>query len=389
MVPTGNSNKDMKKELKVIISGGGTGGHIFPAISIANAIKETRPDAQILFVGAKGKMEMEKVPAAGYEIIGIPARGLKRPLYSPSNISVAIDYLKCQKMAKKIIKEFRPNLIVGVGGYASAAIVSMGSKMGIPVLLQEQNSFAGLVNRKNGKKADKICVAYDGMERFFPKEKIINTGNPIRKDIDKATAAQKEEGYRFYNLSPDKKTLFVVGGSLGCRTLNECMKKAISENALFGKASDPHDEYQVIWQCGKIYKDEVDRFMEGKNEPNVYYSDFIQRMDLAYAVADVVVSRAGAGTISELCVAGKCTVFVPSPVVAEDHQTHNAMALVNKEAALLIKDAEAMEKLIPCVRNLFAQTGKIGMYEENISRLAKKNAAAEIAKECLELAEKR
>ena len=368
----------MKKELKVIISGGGTGGHIFPAISIANAIREARPDAQILFVGAKGKMEMEKVPAAGYEIMGIPARGLKRPLYSPSNISVAIDYLRCQAKAKKIIKEFKPNLVVGVGGYASAAIVSMGARMGIPVLLQEQNSFAGLVNRKNGKNADKICVAYDGMERFFPKEKIINTGNPIRKDIDKATAEQKQQGYELYNLSPDKKTVFVVGGSLGCRTLNECMKLIVGKT-----------DYQIIWQCGKIYKEEIDKFMEGKNIPNVYYSDFIQRMDLAYAVADVVVSRAGAGTISELCVAGKCTVFVPSPVVAEDHQTHNAMALVEKQAALMVKDAQALEELVPCVEQLLAEPEKIKMYEENICKLAKKNAATDIAKECLKLAETR
>ncbi len=378
----------MEQELKVIISGGGTGGHIFPAISIANAIKEARPDAKILFVGAKGKMEMEKVPAAGYEIIGIPARGLKRPLYSPSNISVAIDYLRCRRMAKKIIKEFRPNLAVGVGGYASAATVSMASKMGIPVLLQEQNSFAGLVNRKNGKNADKICVAYDGMERFFPKDKILITGNPIRKDINKATPAQKEEGYRYYKLSPEKKTVFVVGGSLGCRTLNECMKKAIGETNLFKPALDGSQEYQVIWQCGKIYKEETDRFMGGRNEPNVYYSDFIQRMDLAYAVADIVVSRAGAGTISELCVAGKCTIFVPSPVVAEDHQTHNAMALVNKQAAMLVKDANALEELIPCIEKLLADEKKINMYQENISALAKKNAAAEIAQECFKLAEK-
>lgn len=377
----------MKKELKVIISGGGTGGHIFPAISIANAIKEARPDAHILFVGAKGKMEMEKVPAAGYEIIGIPARGLKRPLYSLSNISVALDYLKCQSLAKKIIKDFRPNLIVGVGGYASAAIVSMGAKMGIPVLLQEQNSFAGLVNRKNGKNADKICVAYDGMERFFPAEKILNTGNPIRKDIEKATPQQKGEGYRFYNLSPCKKTIFVVGGSLGCRTLNECMKKAVSQGNLFKDESEGGKGYQVIWQCGKIYKDEIAKFMEGRDEKNVYWSDFIQRMDLAYAAADVVVSRAGAGTISELCVAGKCTIFVPSPVVAEDHQTHNAMALVNKGAALLVKDSEAIDELIPCVESLLADSGRIGGYEENILKLAKKNAAADIAAECLKLAE--
>ena len=375
---------EMKKELRVIISGGGTGGHIFPAISIANAIKEARPDAQILFVGALGKMEMEKVPAAGYEIKGIPARGLKRPLYSPSNISVAIDYLKCKALAKKIIREFKPNLVVGVGGYASAAIVGSAAKMGIPVLLQEQNSFAGLVNRKNAKDAAKICVAYDGMERFFPKERILNTGNPIRKDIDKATPEQKAKGYEYYNLSPQKKTVFVVGGSLGCRTLNECMKKAVAEGKLFGG----ENEYQVIWQHGKIYKEEIDAFMKGKETEGVYYSDFIQRMDLAYAVADVVVSRAGAGTISELCVAEKCTVFVPSPVVAEDHQTHNAMALVNKGAAMIVKDAAATEELLPCLEALLKDEAKIKELEKNIGTLAKKDAAATIAQECLKLAEK-
>ncbi len=374
----------MKENLKVIISGGGTGGHIFPAISIANAIKEARPDAQILFVGALGKMEMEKVPAAGYEIKGIPARGLKRPLYSLSNISVAIDYLRCKSIARKIIREFKPNLVVGVGGYASAAIVGSAGKMGIPVLLQEQNSFAGLVNRKNAKDASKICVAYDNMERFFPKEKILITGNPIRKDIDKATPEQKAQGYSFYNLSPQKKTVFVVGGSLGCRTLNECMKKAVSEGKLFGGENG----YQVIWQHGKIYKDEIDSFMKEKEIPGVYYSDFIQRMDLAYAVADVVVSRAGAGTISELCVAQKCTIFVPSPVVAEDHQTHNAMALVNKGAALIVKDAAAIEELLPCLEELLKDEAKIKGLEENIGTLAKKDAAAVIAQECLKLAEK-
>lgn len=368
----------MSKEIKVIISGGGTGGHIFPAISIANAIKEAQPGARILFVGAKGRMEMERVPAAGYKIIGIPARGLKRPLYSPSNISVALDYIKCQRLAKGIIKDFKPDLIVGVGGYASAAIVSMGKKCGVPVLLQEQNSFAGLVNRKNGKNADKICVAYDGMERFFPKEKIINTGNPIRKDIDVATPQQREEGYKFYNLSPDKKTIFVVGGSLGCRTLNECMKKCVESGTLLG-------EHQIIWQCGKFYKEEIDKFMQGRKVENLFYSDFIQRMDLAYAAADIVVSRAGAGTISELCVAQKCTIFVPSPMVAEDHQTHNAMALVNKDAALLVKDANAVEELIPCIEKLLKNPGQIEELERNIGTLAKKNAAKDIAQECLKL----
>ncbi len=373
------------ESIRVIISGGGTGGHIFPAISIANGIREIDPGAEILFVGASGRMEMERVPAAGYKIIGIPAQGLKRPLYNPANILVAWNYLKCMAKAKRIIKEFKPDLVVGVGGYASAAIVGVASKMGIPTLLQEQNSFAGLVNRKNGKNADKICVAYEGMERFFPKEKIILTGNPIRKDISAPTPQMKEEGYRYYNLDPEKKTLFVVGGSLGCRTLNECMMEEITRGNLFGKGSET-GEYQVIWQCGKIYKEEVDNFMKGKERNNIFYSDFIKRMDLAYSVADIVVSRAGAGTISELCVAGKCTIFVPSPVVAEDHQTHNAMALVKNQAAVMVKDAEAKEKLFPNVTMLFENEELIGELERNIAKMAKREATAVIAKECMKLA---
>ena len=369
--------------LKVIISGGGTGGHIFPAISIANAIKEINPQAEFLFVGATGRMEMERVPAAGYKIKGIPAKGLKRPLYSPSNIKVAFDYLRCLAMAKKIIKEFQPNVVVGVGGYASAAIVSAASKSGIPTLLQEQNSFAGLVNRKNGKSVDKICVAYEGMERFFPKDKIILTGNPIRKDIGPATEELKKEGFAHYNLCPDKKTIFVVGGSLGCRTLNEWMKKEITGGTLFNG-----QDCQVVWQCGKFYKEEIDSFMKGNTNGNIYYSDFIKRMDLAYAVADIVISRAGAGTISELCAAGKCTVFVPSPVVAEDHQTHNAMALVNKDAALMVKDSEAVEKLTGCVNGLIENKEQIASYERNILSLAKTDAAKVIAQECIKLGNK-
>lgn len=374
----------MESQLRVIISGGGTGGHIFPAISIANALKQERPDAEILFVGALGRMEMEKVPAAGYKIIGIPARGLKRPIYSPSNIGVAIDYLKCKIKAKKIIKEFKPNLVVGVGGYASAAIVSVAANCSIPVLLQEQNSFAGIVNKQNGKKADKICVAYDNMERFFPKEKIILTGNPIRKDIVKATDELKKQGYEFYKLNPDKKTIFVVGGSLGCRTLNECVMQELEKGDMF-KPTEGSGEYQIIWQCGKFYKEDVDAFMKQRIEPNVYYSDFIQRMDLAYAVADIVISRAGAGTISELCVAEKCTIFVPSPMVAEDHQTHNAMALVNKDAAIHIKDAKAKEELFVCVKELIDNKEAIERYQNNIGKLAKKDAAKQIALECLKL----
>lgn len=374
------------KELRIIISGGGTGGHIFPAISIASAIKTKRPGAVLLFVGASGKMEMEKVPQAGYEIIGIPARGLKRPLYSPSNIGVLIDYFKCKRRAKQIIKDFRPDLAVGVGGYASAAIVSAAESRGIPVVLQEQNSFAGLVNRKNAAKATKICVAYDGMERFFPKEKIIFTGNPIRREIKASTPQLKEEGYKFYNLLPDKKTVFVVGGSLGCRTLNEWMKKELLNGKLFG---GKECEYQVIWQCGKYYKAEIESFMNGRGSRNVVWSDFIKRMDLAYAIADVVISRAGAGTISELCEAGKCTIFVPSPMVAEDHQTHNAMALVNKNAALLVKDSEAVEKLGSTVGSLLSDDNKRTLFETNIRALAREDSAAQIADICIDIVDKK
>lgn len=375
----------MKTPLKVIISGGGTGGHIFPAISIANALKELVADIEILFVGASGKMEMERVPAAGYKIIGIPAKGLKRPLYSLSNVLVAIDYLKCKYLASKIIKDFKPDFVVGVGGYASAAIVSCASKYKVPVLLQEQNSFAGLVNRQNGAKADRICVAYDNMERFFPKDKIVITGNPIRREIRPATEQQREEGYKFYNLDKNKKTIFVVGGSLGCKTLNDCMVEEIANGGLFKPAINGEEEYQVIWQYGKAYKEGVEEFMMNRNEPNVYCSSFIKRMDLAYAVADIVVSRAGAGTISELCAAEKCTIFVPSPHVTEDHQTHNAMALVNKNAAILVKDANAKEELFKKVYDLLKSPEKIEEYKANIAKLSKTSAAEEIAKECLKL----
>ena len=364
-------------KLKVIVSGGGTGGHIFPAISIANAIRAQVPDADILFVGASGRMEMEKVPAAGYPIKGIPARGLHRPLYSLSNIGVARDYLKCRRLAKKIVKDFKPDFVVGVGGYASAAVVSAAAALKVPVLLQEQNSFAGIVNRKNASKAAKIFVAYDNMERFFPKDRILLTGNPIRKEIVRCTPEMKEEGIRFYNLDPEKKTVFVVGGSLGCRTLNNCMKKAILEDRIKG--------FQVIWQCGKVYKKEIDEFLKSNPHECVCCTDFISRMDLAYAAADIVVSRAGAGTISELCVAGKCTVFVPSPNVAEDHQTHNAMSLVNKDAAMIVKDAEAESKLMDTIDALIADPEKRQNLEKNILLLAKPNAGKEIADECLKL----
>ncbi len=362
---------------RVIISGGGTGGHIFPALSIANALRESEPSAEILFVGASGRMEMEKVPAAGYKIIGIPARGLKRPLYSLSNIGVALDYLRCRRLAKKIIKDFRPDFVVGVGGYASAAVVGAAAGRRIPVLLQEQNSFAGIVNRKNGGKATKICVAYDGMERFFPKENIILTGNPVRKEIVRCTEEMRNEGIKFYNLDPVRKTIFIVGGSLGCRTLNECMKDAVAKNSF--------REYQVIWQCGKVYKKEIDDFLAAHPHDNIFCTDFIGRMDLAYAASDIVVSRAGAGTISELCIAGKCTVFVPSPNVSEDHQTHNAMALVNKNAAEIVKDSEARQVLAGKVLELLAAPERREELESNILALARPDAAEVIARECMKL----
>lgn len=367
--------------MKAIISGGGTGGHIFPAISIANAMKQLDAGVEILFVGATGRMEMERVPAAGYRIEGIPAKGLKRPLYSPANILIAIDYVKCLFKARKILKRFKPDIAIGVGGYASAAIVAAAAKRGIPVLLQEQNSFAGLVNRKNGKSAGKICVAYEGMERFFPKEKIVITGNPVRNDIRRPTAEQRLEGLKYYNLSPEKKTIFVVGGSLGCRTLNECMKKEIESGRLIRG-----ENVQFIWQCGKYYKAEIDSFMKGRENGNVFYSDFIQRMDLAYAAADIVISRAGAGTISELAIAGKCTIFVPSPMVAEDHQTHNAMALVKKDAAAIVKDSAALESLMSVAAGLLENKEKRETLEKNILEFAKPDAAMQIARYCMELA---
>lgn len=359
------------KNPRIIISGGGTGGHIFPAISIADAIKAKCPQAEILFVGATGKMEMEKVPAAGYRIIGLPVAGLQRRL-TAKNLALPVKVIKSIRRAEEIIKDFKPDVAVGVGGYASAPVLWAASRKKIPCLIQEQNSYAGLTNKILARKVDKICTAYDGMEKFFPAEKITLTGNPIRKEIVPATAEMKEEGYGFYGLDPKKKTIFVVGGSLGCSTLNKVMRKWVEDD---GEKKD----YQIIWQCGKLYKAGVDEFLSGREIPNLYCTDFIRRMDLAYASADLVISRAGAGAISELCVAGKATIFVPSPFVAEDHQTHNAMALVKKEAALMVRDDEACEKLMPMAEELLADPDRIRTFEENIVKLGKRNSAEEIA----------
>ena len=366
-------------KLKVIISGGGTGGHIFPALSIANKLKEVNPETEILFVGAEGRMEMEKVPAAGYEIIGLPIAGLQRKL-TLSNLALPFKIVKSLIMARKTLKKFSPDIAIGVGGYASAPLLWTAGLLGIPTLIQEQNGFAGLTNKIVGKKAKSICVAYEGMERFFPADRIILSGNPIRKDIVPATEQMKEEGHRFYGLDPKSKHIFIVGGSLGSRTLNEAMQAWIDNDCPGGK------DIEVIWQCGKFYKASVDKFMEdakkaGKDVSRIQHSDFIQRMDLAYAVADVVISRSGASSVSELCAAEKATIFVPSPNVTEDHQTHNAMALVNKDAALIVKDAEAQEKLMSTACGLINDPDRIALLEKNIGRLALRDAAQTIVDE--------
>lgn len=370
------------RKIKAIISGGGTGGHIFPALSIANKLKELNPETEILFVGAEGRMEMEKVPASGYEIVGLPVAGLQRKL-TLSNFALPFKVIRSVSMAKKVIKEFKPDIAIGVGGYASAPLLWAATRLGIPTLIQEQNGFAGLTNKILGKKADCICVAYDGMERFFPADKIVFTGNPIRKEIVPATEDMKKEAYSFYGLDPQKKHLFIVGGSLGSGTLNNAMKKRISEGCPGGEGM------QIIWQCGKYYKPSVDAFMKeaaekglgGETLAGILHSDFIKRMDLAYAAADVVISRSGASSISELCAAHKAAIFVPSPNVTEDHQTHNAMALVNKDAGLIVKDSEAAEKLMKTACGLIEDPERIALIEKNVAALAKTDAAMTIAEQ--------
>lgn len=374
--------------MRVIISGGGTGGHIFPAISIAGKLKELNPETEILFVGADGKMEMEKVPAAGYKIIGLPIVGLQRQLNLKNiinDIQVPFKVLSSIRKAKRIIKDFKPDVAVGVGGYASAPLLYAATRLGIPSVIQEQNGFAGLTNKKLAGKVQSICVAYEGMERFFPKEKIVMTGNPIRSVFVPCTPQMKEEGIREYGLDPSRKHIFIVGGSLGSSRFNQCMRKWISEGCPGGEGVD------VLWQCGKYYKAGVDEFMKERREAdpkvvrNIHHSDFIGRMDLAYAAADVVVSRSGASSVSELCAAHKATVFVPSPNVAEDHQTHNAMALVNKHAAMIVKDSEAMEKMIPTALELLKDPEEISLLEENAGKLALPDAARKIADEVYKL----
>ena len=369
----------MNDNLRIIISGGGTGGHIFPAISIANAIKELRPDTEILFVGAEGRMEMQRVPAAGYKIIGLPVAGFDRKNLL-KNFSVIVRLIKSQAIARKIIKDFKPHVAVGVGGYASGPTLKMAGAMGIPTLIQEQNSYAGVTNKLLASKASKICVAYPGMEKFFEKDKIIMTGNPVRQGILENNIS-KEDAIKSFGLNPDKKTILIVGGSLGARTLNNCVMHSIDKI----KSSD----VQFIWQTGKFYIKEAKACSEAAGNPEMLHTtDFISNMNAAYTAADLVVSRAGAGSISEFCLLGKPVILVPSPNVAEDHQTKNAMALVDKEAAVYIKDSEAEEKLIDSAIKLVNDEPKLKTLSGNIKKLAFNNSANVIAEEVCKLADK-
>ena len=373
-------HKDMKEELRIVISGGGTGGHIFPAVSIANAIKTLCPDAKILFVGALGRMEMTRVPAAGYEIKGLPVRGLIRPLWSPKNIGVLIDYLKSKRQVRAIIRDFRPMVAVGVGGYASGATLDAAASMGIPCLIQEQNSYAGMTNKHLAAKAEKICVAYDGMERFFPADKIVKTGNPVRQALLESNIT-REEALATFGLAPGKKTILLVGGSLGARTVNGSVLSHLD----LVRESD----VQFIWQTGKYYNASImERLAKEPKMDNLVVTDFISDMAAAYKAADLVISRAGASSISEFCLIGKPVVLVPSPNVAEDHQTKNAMALVNRDAAILVKDADAAESLLPLAVKTVNDEARLKSLSENILKLALPDSAVIIAKEVIRMAER-
>ena len=364
------------KPLKVILSGGGTGGHIFPAVAIANEIKKLVPHAEILFVGALGKMEMEKVPAAGYKIIGVPIAGFQRN-FSWSNFKLPFLIIKSLWLTRKIIKEFNPDVVVGTGGYASGPLLKAATNNGIPALLQEQNSYAGITNKILSKKASKICVAYEGMEQFFEKEKIILTGNPVRQDILNGNV-NRDEAYQFFNLDKHKKTILVVGGSLGARGINEAIVEGLKQFA--------DNDIQLIWQTGKLYFETAKEKTKPFVSQNIKAVDFISRMDYAYSAADLVISRAGAGAISELCIVAKPSILVPLPSAAEDHQTKNAMSLVNKNAAVLVKEVDAKSNLINESIALINNSERLIEISENCKSLALPNSTSVIANEVLKLA---
>ncbi len=354
---------------------------IFPAVSIANAILEQEPGAEILFVGAEGRMEMQRVPAAGYNIVGLPVRGLLRPLWRPGNVRVLIDFLKSKRMARDTIRQFRPHVAVGVGGYASSATLNAAYDLGVPLLIQEQNSYAGLTNKTLARKADKICVAYEGMERFFPRDRILLTGNPVRQGLVSPTLT-KTESSAIFQLDPDFPTVLVIGGSLGARTINESVLASLD---LIGQGS-----VQFIWQTGAHYFEAVQEKLAERGKPkNIYVTDFIARMEQAYKAADMVVSRAGAGSISELCLLGKPSILVPSPNVAEDHQTPNAMALVRNAAAIMVRDTDARRQLIPTALKLAGDKERLKLLGENAHRMAFRDAAAVIAQEVINLARRK
>ena len=363
-------------QLKVILSGGGTGGHIFPAIAIANQIKKNVPGVEILFVGAEGRMEMEKVPAAGYKIIGLWISGLQRKL-TLANLSFPFKVISSILKARKILKEFKPDVVIGTGGYASGPMLRAASSKGIPTLVQEQNSYPGITNKLLSKKVSKICVAYEGLEKFFPKEKIILTGNPVRQDIVNVDD-KRNEALQFFGLDVNKKTLLVIGGSLGARTINLAIGEGLKKLA--------DNNIQVIWQTGKTYSTIAQQQAGVYADKNIKAFDFIARMDLAYAAADCVISRAGASSVSELSIVKRPCILVPSPNVAEDHQTKNAMVLVNKKAALLVKDNEAASILIEEILRLFSNPTMQQELKTNIARLALLNSAEVITQEVLKLA---
>lgn len=362
---------------RVIISGGGTGGHIFPAISIANALKEIDSNTEILFVGAEGRMEMEKVPLAGYPIIGLNIQGINRQSLW-KNWSLPFKLMKSLADARKIIRDFKPDVAVGVGGYASGPLLIAASQLGIPYIIQEQNSYAGVTNKNLGKKAEKICVAFEGMEKFFPSDRILLTGNPIRKEVV-SIENKKAEASEVFNLDGGKPTILITGGSLGAKTLNQSVLNSLKELRASG--------VQIIWQCGSLYYDSIQETLKSEKDGIGFIRlfPFIQNMDLAYSIADLIISRAGAGTIAELCVIGKATILVPSPNVAEDHQTQNALALVNKNATCMVKDADAVETLIPTALEILNDSQRKEELGGAIKKLAKWDADQIIAKEVMKL----